>query len=113
MSSSSWAGWEVGDRVGAQGGHRLEKRQAQTLVFFGSRTEWMFGSTPPEAMVTPPRNLLSSSSLRTAKIGLNPVCLSHRVCFPFLFSLQHPLFSSLFSRENSVEIVKFWALSRV
>ena len=33
--------------------------------------------------------------------------------FPFLFSLQPPLFSSLFSRENSVEIVKFWALSRV
>jgi len=27
--------------------------------------------------------------------------------FPFLFSLQHPLFSSLFSRENSVEIVNF------
>ena len=31
----------------------------------------------------------------------------------FNFFLQHPLFSSLFSRENSVEIVKFWALSRV
>ena len=26
----------------------------------------MFGSTPPEAMVTEPRSLLSSSSLRTA-----------------------------------------------
>ena len=33
--------------------------------------------------------------------------------FPFRFSLQHPLLSFLFSRENSVEIVKFWALSRV
>ena len=39
--------------------------------------------------------------------------LSHPVSFPFLFSLQHPLFSSLFSRENSVEIVNFLALSRV
>ena len=29
----------------------------------------------------------------------------------FLYILQHPLFSSLFSRENSVEIVKFGALS--
>ena len=27
----------------------------------------MFGRTPPEAMVTPPRNLLSSSSLRMAR----------------------------------------------
>ena len=35
-------------------------------------------------------------------LGLSEVCLSHPVCFPFLFSLQHPLFSSLFSRENSV-----------
>ena len=33
-------------------------------------------------------------------VGLSTVCLSHPVCFPFLFSLQHPLFSSLFSRGN-------------
>ena len=44
------------------------------------------------------------------RVRLYEVFLSHPVCFPFLFSLQHPLFSSLFSRENSVEIVKFWAL---
>ena len=36
--------------------------------------------------------------------------LSHPVSFPFLFSLQHPLFSSLFSRGNH-QI--FRALSRV
>ena len=36
-------------------------------------------------------------------LRLYEVFLSHPVCFPFLFSLQHPLFSSLFSRENSVE----------
>ena len=48
-----------------------------------------------------------------AQIGLSEVFLSHPVCFPFLFSLQHPLFSFLFSRDNSVEIVNFWALSRV
>ena len=46
-------------------------------------------------------------------LRLYQVSLSHPVCFPFLFSLQHPLFSSLFSRENCVEIVKFLALSRV
>ena len=34
------------------------------------------------------------------RIRLYEVFLSHPVCFPFLFSLQHPLFSSLFSREN-------------
>ena len=34
------------------------------------------------------------------RLGLGQVCLSHPVCFPFLFSLQHPLFSSLFSRGN-------------
>ena len=30
------------------------------------------------------------------------------VFLSFFLYLQHPLFSSLFSRENSVEIVKFW-----
>jgi hypothetical protein len=35
-------------------------------VFFGSSTVWMFGSTPPAAMVTVPNSLLSSSSFRTA-----------------------------------------------
>ena len=38
-----------------------------TFDFLGRSTEWMLGRTPPEAMVTPPRNLLSSSSLRTAR----------------------------------------------
>ena len=30
------------------------------------------------------------------QIGINQVFLSHPVCFPFLFSLQHPLFSLSF-----------------
>merc|ERR1712159_791248 len=34
--------------------------------FLGSSVAWMFGSTPPDAIVTEPRSLLSSSSLRTA-----------------------------------------------
>ena len=34
--------------------------------FFGNKTEWMFGKTPPLAMVTVPRSLDSSSSLRIA-----------------------------------------------
>ena len=32
----------------------------------GSRTEWMLGSTPPDAIVTSPRSLESSSSFRIA-----------------------------------------------
>ena len=39
------------------------------LAFFGRSTEWMFGRTPPAATVTPERNLLSSSSLRTASVS--------------------------------------------
>jgi len=35
-------------------------------VFFGSNIEWMFGSTPPLAIVTCPSSLLSSSSFLTA-----------------------------------------------
>ena len=50
--------------------------------------------------------------LARLEFRLNKLFLSHPVSFPFLFSLQHPLFSSLFSRENCVEIVKFLALSR-
>ena len=36
------------------------------LLFLGSSTEWMLGSTPPAAMVAPLISLFSSSSLRTA-----------------------------------------------
>ena len=35
-------------------------------VFLGRSTAWMLGNTPPWAMVTPERSLLSSSSLRIA-----------------------------------------------
>lgn len=35
-------------------------------VFFGKRTAWMLGRTPPCAMVTPERSLFNSSSLRIA-----------------------------------------------
>ena len=45
-----------------------------------------------------------------AAVRLYILFLSHPVSFPFLFSLQHPLFSSLFSRGNH-QI--FRALSRV
>ena len=34
--------------------------------FLGRRTAWMLGRTPPWAMVTPARSLLSSSSFLTA-----------------------------------------------
>ena len=36
--------------------------------FLGRRTAWMLGRTPPAAMVTPPSNLLSSSSFFTARV---------------------------------------------
>ncbi len=39
---------------------------ASFLTPLGMSTEWMLGSTPPEAMVTPPNSLFNSSSLRTA-----------------------------------------------
>ena len=67
----------------------------------------------------PDVELYSSTALQSAlhSISSTPSLLgctrfssrTHPVCYPFLFSLQHPLFSSLlvFSRENSVEIVKF------
>jgi len=35
-------------------------------VFFGRRTAWMFGNTPPWAMVTPANSLFSSSSFLMA-----------------------------------------------
>ena len=49
-------------------------------------------------------------SLSDPTLRLYILFLSHPVSFPFLFSLQHPLFSSLFSRGNH-QI--FRALSRV
>ena len=61
-------------------------------------------------------NLYDPSYAPTLDIGqvvhvrLYILFLSHPVSFPFLFSLQHPLFSSLFSRGNH-QI--FRALSRV
>ena len=49
---------------------RMESKTLQAFAFFsaflGSSTAWMFGKTPPCAMVTPPSNLLSSSSFRIA-----------------------------------------------
>ena len=57
-----------------------------------------------------------SSHSRRSSFRLYEVFLSHPVCFPFLFSLQHPLFSSLrklrgnrqiFGSEPSLRLV--WA----
>ena len=42
------------------------------------------------------------------RVGLGEVFLSHPVCFPFLFSLQHPLFSSLFPGETAWKSSIFW-----
>ena len=54
-------------------------------VVFGIRTEWMFGRTPPLAMVTPPKSLFNSSSLRTASwmcLGMIRVFLLSRAALP-------------------------------
>ena len=50
------------------GAARSQRENAYLLEadFLGKRVAWMLGRTPPWATVTPPRNLLSSSSLRTA-----------------------------------------------
>ena len=47
-----------------------------------------------------PEESRGEDSHHQSRLRLNKVFLSHPVSFPFLFSLQHPLFSSLFSREN-------------
>ena len=52
---------------------------------FGTRTEWMFGKTPPCAIVTPPNSLFNSSSLRTANwmcLGTMRFFLLSRAAFP-------------------------------
>ena len=52
---------------------------------FGIRTEWMFGRTPPLAIVTPPKSLFNSSSLRTASwmcLGMIRVFLLSRAALP-------------------------------
>uniref|UniRef100_A0A0E9WPM4 Uncharacterized protein n=1 Tax=Anguilla anguilla TaxID=7936 RepID=A0A0E9WPM4_ANGAN len=50
-------------------------------VFLGSSTAWILGKTPPCAMVTPPKSLFSSSSLRTAS------CRWRGMILVFLLSL--------------------------
>ena len=52
------------------------------LDFFGNKTEWMFGKTPPDAIVTVPNNLDNSSSFRMA----NWMCLG--TILDFLLSLE-------------------------
>ena len=61
--------------------------QEETLIvyfldFFGNKTEWMFGKTPPDAIVTVPNNLDNSSSFRMA----NWMCLG--TILDFLLSLE-------------------------
>ena len=53
--------------------------------FFGKRTAWMFGNTPPAAIVTPPISLFNSSSLRTANwmcLGMIRLFLLSRAALP-------------------------------
>ena len=54
-------------------------------VFFGNKTAWMFGRTPPEAIVTPPKSLFNSSSFLTARVrwrGTMRLFLLSRAAFP-------------------------------
>ena len=37
-------------------------------AFFGRRTAWVFGRTPQEAILTPPKSLLSSLSFLTSRV---------------------------------------------
>ena len=53
--------------------------------FLGSKTAWIFGRTPPLAIVTPPSNLFSSSSFFTARVmwrGTIRLFLLSRAAFP-------------------------------
>merc|ERR1712066_341011 len=66
-------------------------------VFFGRRTAWMFGRTPPWAIVTPPRSLFNSSSFLMASCkcrGMIRVFLLSLAAFPAssnTSALQHQL----------------------
>merc|ERR1719488_324769 len=69
--------------------------------FFGSSTEWMLGSTPPAATVTPERNLLSSSSLRTASVmwrGMMRDFLLSRAALPASSSTSAAMYSRTAAR---------------
>ena len=94
---------EGGDgAAGAAHGGLVQQRRAAswpspTTRHLQSHTHTQHGC--PRAARRAALALASSSSATPAPhLGLNEVFLSHPICFPFLFSLQHPLFSSLFSR---------------
>ncbi|CAN8009185.1 unnamed protein product [Ixodes pacificus] len=70
-------------------------------VFLGSNTAWMLGRTPPCAMVTPDRSLLSSSSLRMANcrcLGMIRVFLLSLAAFPASSSTSAARYSSTAAR---------------
>ena len=80
----SWNVWVALKRAGGCCFHKLIT-YAFFEVFFGRSTAWMFGSTPPWAMVTPPKSLLSSSSFLMASckcLGMILVFLLSRAALP-------------------------------
>ncbi|KAL0623369.1 Protein GVQW1 [Plecturocebus cupreus] len=70
-------------------------------VFLGSSTAWMLGRTPPCAMVTRPKSLLSSSSLRMASCrwrGMMRVFLLSRAALPASSRISAVRYSSTAAR---------------
>ena len=64
--------------------------------FFGRRTAWMLGRTPPCAIVTPASNLFSSSSFLTASckcLGIILVFLLSRAALPASSSISADKYS--------------------
>ena len=74
-------------------------------VFFGSKTAWMLGSTPPCAIVTPPSSLFSSSSFRIAN------CKCRGVILVFLLSLAaFPANSKISAVRYSITAARYTGL---
>lgn len=83
------------------------------VTFLGNNTPWMFGSTPPWAIVTPASSLLSSSSFRTASWmwrGIMRVFLLSRDALPASSSTCIVQPWRCIIRSQTVHINIYWHL---
>lgn len=81
-------------------------------VFLGSSTAWIFGNTPPSAMVTWDKSWLSSSSFRTASCkcrGMIRDFLLSRAAFPASSRTSAERYSSTAARYTGAPLPTRWA----
>lgn len=80
--------------------------------FLGSSTAWIFGSTPPSAIVTWDKSWLSSSSFRTASCkwrGMIRAFLLSRAAFPASSRTSAERYSSTAARYTGAPLPTRWA----